>query len=792
MEDYISDSDLPTNQSSKTGGIILLILLAVFNLPALIIGYLVYFILFIGLKWKPVISSILVGFLSLLWYILVKVTDPFSIFILMQPKTWLIPYLFLNVILGLLGGIMFIHWNAGELKRHPELKDLPGLLKDFKYAETPYTTIKRKILKKECEEGKLNSYEAAPMGVLEEPVKLDGEQTYDKVHTVYRTYTEANKTTWITGMPGSGKTLTMLNLMRNDILAGYPICVIDFKKGPDMAYFLSKWAKENDRRFYHFTSGTVGSYKNPFCKYQASYDPLSTGTATSKADMVLNMRKWDGASEVYKSRTQSIVQSIFYLLENVDRNAVPRIPWEQGGIAQFVAAIEVTNLFDLIEQYKKELSLTKPSTGDLRKLQELQNLYADLTSTGRKSLLREQLDGLAIMCRTLIMSNYSDWLAKGETPNHINLFEICTSKDAPVVLFQFNPNEEPEFSKIMGSIILNDIKRASAYKNSKGDKTPFGLYVDEAQTLDPLEATGIAEKTRSANFFSTFSTQTLDQLLKEENGSDAVLTSIMGSISNFIVHSGSTEDAALRYSKVVGKTMITKRKSMSKRNSGLFAFNWRNSRHSMVNTDKVEEYKILPREFQTLSSPNESNGYKSTAFYITTQCSDKRFSKRTETIARKFQSVVNKDILEEVPYEFKKNLLTAGLEARPTIIKELNEVHNADEVLYQDNIFKIEEIDEDEQLLDLDEIAQEENNEVPQEKEEAFDSSSNNFLETNDNLQKQQQMTDRQFAKENKRENLEPKRKKTSFELMQEKRGVKKVEIKEEKSNNKFKGLPEL
>ena len=63
------------------------------------------------------------------------------------------------------------------------------------------------------------------------------------------------------------------------------------------------------------------------------------------------------------------------------------------------------------------------------------------------------------------MSSYSDWLAKGEAPYHINLFEFATSDEAPVVLFSFNPQEESDFAKYMGSIILSDLSRTSAYKN---------------------------------------------------------------------------------------------------------------------------------------------------------------------------------------------------------------------------------------------------------------------------------------------------------------------------------------
>lgn len=78
---------------------------------------------------------------------------------------------------------------------------------------------------------------------------------------------------------------------------------------------MSKWAKENGREFYHFLSGKPGTYKNPYKNEQSTYDPLSTGNATAKADMILNLRTWDTSSEVFKKRTQDVLISLFFLLD---------------------------------------------------------------------------------------------------------------------------------------------------------------------------------------------------------------------------------------------------------------------------------------------------------------------------------------------------------------------------------------------------------------------------------------------------------------------------------------------
>lgn len=759
-KDHYEEHD--EGSSGKVALVILLILFAAISLPALITSTITYFILFRTLKWKPSFSGIvlfsIIAILSLLGYFI----GLFSF------QNALHSYIFISILFGFFLGFLVILWQARQLKEYPELKVLKGWAKNFKYSKTPFEIRAKNNLIEDCKNGEAISTYSAPMGVLEDDVPLLNGDKYTKVHLVSRSYLEAFKGTLITGATGSGKTISMLNLMYNDIKAGYPICVIDFKKGPDVAYLLSKWAHEEGRQFYHFTSGSAKSYKNPYCKHKASYDPLATGTSSSKADMMLNLRQWDSASAVYKGRTQSILQSIFYLLEVVDQKALPKIPWEEGGIAQFVAALQAPNLFDMIEWLKMDMSMRETTSGERKRLEQLIAFYQELTASS-KSPLREQMDGLAYTCRTLIMSSYSDWLAKGESPNHINLFDLATSDKAPVILFQFNPNEEPEFARHMGSIILADISRVSGQKNAIKNETPFGLYIDEFQTLDPASVAGILEKARSAKFFTTLSLQSLEQIVKasEKNG-EATLKSILDTISNFIVHSGASQDSAEEFSKILGMTKITEYKSIGKRDSGLFAINWKNSRKSTVSESLVDAYRLEPKVFQELSSPMPENGFKSTAVFITRECSEEDLAQYPFSIARKIHVVPNDEVLEQIPVDFQRALLSSEPTPKRKVPKDRRDT------LKQKQFSNNEKIEVPNTRTDIqNNLKKQQSNKVSADdlpplgisrKEE------NSFLNTSMELNKQTQMSQKEFSQKNKRPALEKAKKKTSFDLMTEKK----------------------
>lgn len=523
-------------------------------------------------------------------------------------------------------------------------------------------------------------------------------------------------------------TVTMLSLIQNDILAGNPVCVIDFKKSPDFIYFLSKWAKEEGREFFHFTNGRPGTYRNPYKDDQATYDPLSTGKATAKADMILNLRTWDSASEVYKLRTQDVLQSLFFLLERTPRKAVPGIDWSSGGLAQFVSALDLNNFKAMIEYMAKDKQAGKLSQGDVRRYNTLVELYKELSSK-TKSDLKAQILELLSIARTLIVSNYGDWLAKGASKYHIDLMSIATSDKAPIVLFSFNQQEEPEFAKYIGSIVMSDLSRVSALKNAKDDTTRFGVYIDEFQTLDPITVKDSLEKARNSRMYITLSLQSIDQIISSaQNQGEAIAKGILDTIANFIFHDGSGYDTTEKMSKIIGKSQKYVYKTTSKPANKLFKYRLMSVDEEIVQRDIQEDWLISPSEFQSLESPTNSNGYKATAYVLTKSPNDNRFKRNVGALARKVHVVVAKETSDGVPKGFKKEIFIPQaqdmefqeIQAKREI--EANENYNNaqidDESYYGEQISDIHNgdwaiVDLDEEVEDLDTIQDIEKNILP-------------------------------------------------------------------------------
>lgn len=715
------ENDVVLNkEEKKDNDFVLYLVLGIVGLvllPSIIIGYLLFFILFRTLHYKNSFNIPVIIIPSIIILSIVFIFIPDSL-------VW--KYIYVTLIVGPIIGIVLCISQSIKLKKHPEIKLQIGPYYNFKYNENIFDRLRRNKLKEELSEGELNSSEAIPLGMLVEPVELQNNKQYDSIEPVYMYYDDAYKGTFVSGTVGSGKSVTLLQMMENTAQVGYPLIVIDFKKGQNISYHLSRMAKKYNRKFYHFVNGTS---TGELAKYQSSYDPLAA--KEGQTDLILGMRTWDAASEVYKNRQISLLQCIFFLLNNLNEKDVPNFPWNEGGISQFVAALQIPNLFDLIQAYARKIDKTNPDRNMELKLQSLQEVYNDLIAP--KSILKEQLDGLSVTMKNLTMSSYSNSLYKGSHgENHIDLSKMCMDEDGPIILFQFSPNAEPEFAKYMGSIIVSDIKRAFGHKEVLDNKLPCGIFMDEFQTIDIDLIADIVAKVRSAKGFPVLSSQSILQLAANaDSNASYKIDAFVEVINNFIVHNGASDNEAERFSKILGKTSKVSYKITEDNSSGLFKKN-----KQMINKSESLEYRLEPNKLQKIAAPTEANNYRAECYLIQKSTNEVQFAKLGYGIARKVFLIPNKDVLSKVPESFKKSVSSDDTKKvkNNTNILTKNSIPEND----IDNNFKIEHFDE-----------------------------------VNSALDRQRNQTQAQIRRENTRPELEKKKVETSFEKMYNNKGSK-------------------
>lgn len=520
------------------------------------------------------------------------------------------------MVAGVLGGF-WVLIEKRQLKREPHRRELVGnWMHQFKYRRTPRELALRKKRIKQLKAGVLVDEERVPLGI--------DESNGDKI--AYRYYDEAVKHTLISGASGSGKTLfSMLSLIRGDIENQVPTFIIDFKRDPELASKVATWTKDNGGEFYHFVNGSPDTYDIPNSQGQCFYDPLAAGGPTAKADMVLGMREYDTASAVYKAAMTQLLQVLFQMLAQADRSKTNSVKWTEGGISQLASVASEVGFEDLVSAIPEHSEIAADAAAVSNAIRS------------KSSQLRHALDELAGQIRTIAVSEYGRWLKPKNAPGErrIDLFDLST-KPGSVVLFSLNSDSEPDFARYVGSLILADITNVSARRRNENLNNIVSVYVDEFQIVPPTSVTSLLEKSRASSMGLTLAQQSFEQIVSSApaNG-EAYLLSILDTCSNFIIHNGATEDSAERLSKILGKHKVTKYKSSNKNESFFLSFNWKNKREALISTSDEEEWVFSPREFMTLMSPSEGNGYKATAVLVNKTSSDPDFSLAEGAVARK-------------------------------------------------------------------------------------------------------------------------------------------------------------
>lgn len=450
-------------------------LFAFLFLPGGIYALLAYYIFWKGLKWKPRVYFFVFLFLSLTLLIIGYVNPPFVDFDFKDTDTYIYPYVYISMWVGLLLSYFSFVYMAQQLRNYPELKIMKGWAQGHRYAKTPWQKWRHSRLIQQCKNGDFYDTETTPLGVLDQYVEYTEEGKYDRIESidneqVVRRYNKESVKGGIisVGASGSGKSVTMLNSIKNSIIAGRPVIVMDNKRSFDFPYFLAKWAKENNREFYHFVSGRPEEYFNKFNSKQASYDPLKSGDATSNKEMILGLREWDAASAVYKADTETILSAVFNLIEetkNDDR--IHGINWEDNGIQQFIDALDIQTINSMILSFKSSLQMYGSTPTDMKKLQGMINFYERLKDVREGKRLREQLEGIVNQMRTILLSSYGYWLSSDYTDKEIVFDDIFERKDGPVVLFSFSAEKEGDAAKFMANLVLTDLRRSLSKKEAK-------------------------------------------------------------------------------------------------------------------------------------------------------------------------------------------------------------------------------------------------------------------------------------------------------------------------------------
>lgn len=534
-------------------------------------------------------------------------------------------------VVGPLLGLLLSIVQLRKMQQSPWLVVNEGLspkwMYHFRFRLSPFEAWRAKREEKEIREDKLRPYgrrDLVPMGIEDEP--LNEEKDPAKVRlkrVVCRAEDEVPKHTMVTGAAGSGKTATLKSMMTRDIDNHKTIVVIDCKKDPEVAEFLSRRAHQAGCDFYHFSADLPyriqGNPAGP-----SSYDPLASGSVSKKVDMMLGTREWDTAAAVYRDQAQAYLSKVFATIEAARKfgvlEQVPQLDTKQGEMWTFTQMLD-RNVFNAVI-----VALNKvPEAGYIR--QQASELNAQLSpAAGRtpegKATQHAQAEYLSKMSG-LMVQNYGRWLKGGEGSGSGKIIDIAklTAEPGNVVLFSLDAAQQGDQGSLIGSMVCTDLANMTETRKNMGQDNPVAVYIDEFQSLPPECVKSMLQKARSAGVGLTLAFQSLDQV-SATTGNDLYVKSLLDTCSNFIFHAGSNTATGEMASMIIGKQWVEHYMISRRNETKLGAFNWTNNRDLQVGTQRTQEWKLDPSSLQQLSMPNKQNGHTSEAIIIKKASSD--------------------------------------------------------------------------------------------------------------------------------------------------------------------------
>ena len=329
---------------------------------------------------------------------------------------------------------------------------------------------------------------------------------------VHLTDKDAKHHTLVLGTTGSGKTVTLLNIVESAIQRRLPLIYVDGKGDYELATDVIGYAEAHDRPVYLFAMNGESCL----------YNPLASGRFSSKKDRIVDLREW--TVDHYLKLAEGYMQTVFKVLERC-------------GVA--------TDLVSVADYM---------STAELRKLIEAQRPPL----AGKKSLLIEvrdqekaeieDIESLKAEVRNLARSEIGHLFDTSQAGRDATVLELRRAiEERAVVYFCLPALQFPKFAKTLGKLVINDLKAAASARLVKPEEKRLPLYAvfDEFSVFAGDQVLNLINMGRGAGVRAVLATQSVADLGRAvTNGPDHFTRQVFGSCNSYIIHRlNAAEDA---------------------------------------------------------------------------------------------------------------------------------------------------------------------------------------------------------------------------------------------------------
>lgn len=418
------------------------------------------------------------------------------------------------------------------------------------------------------------------------------------------------------GGPRQGKTrLTISLLFQAAVMPWHPapcsrsgVLVVDFKGDAEVPALWAEFAATHGRRFLHFQPRDKdgAAYRAPFPgvpNTPAHYDPLRSGNANSKTEMLLDSVGREGDAAAYLRQAKDVVQIAYQVasITGYDR--------DKGGF-------EVLNdLLDL-KKLQRVADMVDPATGQayLKDHQDVARRVQELSAglTGSQTLRGGITDSQTTLSGYVTGEAAGPWLRPGpDAESTIDLVRAVL--DGDIVVFSLSVQDYSDVARNIGTMVLLDLQNAIAslrtllgqHRRSVGNPNaptpwaPFYVEIEEFGSAAAQAVLGVLNKAGDVQVRPTLSTQSWHDIVAvDEKGVFAhQVLEMAGNVMTLSINDGDAATVLSDMTPEVGKLYPRERKEYS---GGLLGAGLKAANTGQMEVTRDVTRQVPPSAFQTL------------------------------------------------------------------------------------------------------------------------------------------------------------------------------------------------
>lgn len=303
-----------------------------------------------------------------------------------------------------------------------------------------------------------------------------------------------NQIVMVLGTTGGGKTVTLRRFYQRAIAKGYPLIVVDGKPTDENVAWLQGLAETQGRPFYGFNCGNY-----------SHYDPLANGGYSELKDKIISLKdQWE--NDYYRSIAEDYLQTTFEVL------LLCKQPFDLKRV------VECLN--------HQELEALARTTGS----EEMTNRVGSLAKYERKDIT-----GLQAHLNLLIHSELGHYFLIDDKT--FTLPQVISEN--AVVYFALPALRFPSFSKVLGKLVINDLKAAIDRTNT--DNRRVFMIFDEFSVFAGEQVLNLVNMGRGKGVHAIFGTQGLADLDRVDAG---FKSQVMNCANTIICHRLNDQESA--------------------------------------------------------------------------------------------------------------------------------------------------------------------------------------------------------------------------------------------------------